>query len=89
MLGAWLGSLYGLDLSTYDGNTLRFWYGKPVVTTLGALYGFPLGTYEVIELGSLEDSTEGTADYDPDCMLIGYWQHFEIWMGSHFVHMVV
>ena len=46
LLGAWLGSLDGLDIGTYDDNSLWFWNGKTLVTILGAMDGLPISTYD-------------------------------------------
>ena len=45
-------------------------------TTLGSLDVIPLGKYDGIELGSLECSTDGTADGNLEVFFI------EAWLGS-------
>ena len=59
LIGAWIGSLDGMDLGTYDDNALRFWDGKLVGTELVAMDGFTLGTYDVTYLLLPEVPTEG------------------------------
>ena len=46
LLGAWLLSLYVIELSTDVGNGIVLYDGKFIVTTLGDLYGISLVTYD-------------------------------------------
>ena len=58
LIGAWLGSLDGLELGINVVNELGLYDGKVIGTTLVDLYGLSLSTYDVTVLIYLVGSTE-------------------------------
>ena len=70
-LGAWLGSLDGLDLDTNEGTELLFPDGKVLGTKIGSAEGPTLGTYDDTDLGPLENFTYGISYGKFGSLLLG------------------
>ena len=59
LLGAWLGSIIGLEIGNNEGTKLGFWDGKVIGTTLGTMNTLSLGPYDGIDMGSTDRNTYG------------------------------